>query len=124
MNTRLEEIARRVNWYSDSGRLLANVDLFLSQVMARGTADEIVDVQRHFSEEDFRNAYFFHLREELPPDPRRRRDGRSSRHDSVDRPSRQLAPEPRQHRSPSRVAIHPPPASPRSVVKSDVPHRR
>jgi hypothetical protein len=57
MNTRLEEIARRVNWYSDSGRLLANVDLFLSQVMARGTAEEIVDVRRHFTEEDFRRAY-------------------------------------------------------------------
>jgi len=57
MNTRLEEIARRVNWYSDSGRLLANVDLFLSQVMARGTTAEIIEVQRHFTEDDFRRAY-------------------------------------------------------------------
>lgn len=57
MNARLEEIARRINWYSDSHRLLASVDLFLAQVMARGTADEIADVQRHFSEEDFRKAY-------------------------------------------------------------------
>jgi hypothetical protein len=57
MNARLQEIARRVNWYSDGARLLADVDLFLAQVMARGTADEIVDVQRHFSETDFRRAY-------------------------------------------------------------------
>jgi hypothetical protein len=57
MNTRLEEIAKRINWYSDSGRLLANTDLFLSQVMARATADEVVEVQQHFSEEDFRRAY-------------------------------------------------------------------
>lgn len=57
MSTRLEEIAKRVNWYSDSSRLLANLDLFLSQVMARGTADDIVDVQRRFSEEEFRHAY-------------------------------------------------------------------
>lgn len=57
MDIRLEEIARRVNWYSDSSRLLANVDLFLSQVMARGTADEIVDVQQRFSVDAFRRAY-------------------------------------------------------------------
>jgi hypothetical protein len=57
MNPRLEEIARRINWYSDSTRLLANTNLFLSQVMARGTAAEIIDVQRHFTEEDFRQAY-------------------------------------------------------------------
>lgn len=57
MSNRLEKIAERVNWYSDSRRLLANVDLFLCQVMARGTANDIVEVQRHFSEEDFRKAY-------------------------------------------------------------------
>lgn len=57
MHTRLEEIARRINWYSDSGRLLANVNLFLSQVMARGTADEIVEVRSHFTEDDLRRAY-------------------------------------------------------------------
>jgi hypothetical protein len=57
MSARLEEIARRVNWYSDPTRLIANADLFLAQVMARGTAEEIVDVQRHFSTEQFRDAY-------------------------------------------------------------------
>lgn len=57
MSVSLEDIARRVNWYTPADRLLANTDLFLAQVMARGTADDIVLVQQHFSTEDFKRAY-------------------------------------------------------------------
>ena len=57
METALEEIARRVNWYTAPERLLANVDLFLCQVMARGSTEDIIAVQRRFSMEDFSRAY-------------------------------------------------------------------
>ena len=57
MNASLEDIARRVNWYTPAERLLANVDLFLSQVMARGATDDLIAVQQRFSVEDFRRAY-------------------------------------------------------------------
>ena len=57
MNTELEEIAKRVNWYTDPDRVVANVNLFLSQVMARGSTDDIIAVQQHFSWDDFRRAY-------------------------------------------------------------------
>jgi hypothetical protein len=57
MNAELEEIAKRVNWYTDSVRILANNGLFLAQIMARGSSDDIVTVLRHFSQDDFRKAY-------------------------------------------------------------------
>jgi hypothetical protein len=57
MNAELEEIAKRVNWYTDPGQTLANSGLFLAQIMARGSADDIVTVDRYFSQEDFRKAY-------------------------------------------------------------------
>lgn len=57
MTTSLESIARRVNWYMAPDRLLANVDLFLSQVMARGSTEDIVYVQQRFSCEEMRHAY-------------------------------------------------------------------
>lgn len=57
MNIPLEDIARRVNWYTAPDRLLAHVDLFLSQVMARGSTEDIVCVQQRFSPEQFRHAY-------------------------------------------------------------------
>jgi len=57
MDASLEDIAGRVNWYTPADRLLANVDLFLSQVMARGSADDIATVQQRFSAEQFRHAY-------------------------------------------------------------------
>jgi hypothetical protein len=53
----LEEIARHVNWYTDPRRLLANQDLFLCQVMARGTHEDVVATQRRYSWEEFRKAY-------------------------------------------------------------------
>ena len=62
MNTELEEIAKRVNWYTDPGRTLANVGSFLAQIMARGSADDIITVSRHYSQDDFRKAYL-----EAPP---------------------------------------------------------
>jgi hypothetical protein len=37
MDISLEEVARHVNWYTDPSRLLANSNLLLCQVMARGT---------------------------------------------------------------------------------------
>jgi hypothetical protein len=57
MDIDVEEVARRVNWYTDPGQLLSNPDLFLCQVMARGTIDDIVTTQRHYSSEEFRKAY-------------------------------------------------------------------
>lgn len=54
-NARLREIARRVNWYADV--LLADVDLFLAQVMARGRTEDIVEVERRYSREALRQAY-------------------------------------------------------------------
>ena len=59
MSASLEDIARRVNWYTPPDRLLSDTDLFLAQVMAmaRGTADDIVTVQRRFSPEALGKAY-------------------------------------------------------------------
>jgi hypothetical protein len=57
MNAELEGIAKRVNWYTDPARTLTNTGLFLAQTMARGSADDIVAVGRHFSQDDFRKAY-------------------------------------------------------------------
>lgn len=57
MTTSLHEIAGRVNWYSDPARLLADTNLFLAQVMARGSTDDIVEVLRHYSFDALREAY-------------------------------------------------------------------
>jgi hypothetical protein len=53
----LESIARRVNWYTEPSRLLANVDLFLAQVMARGTTDDVIALQKEYSKAQFKKAY-------------------------------------------------------------------
>lgn len=57
MSNSLKEIARHVNWYTDADRVLADVNLFLCQVMARGSTADIVTVQRTYTQEDFRKAY-------------------------------------------------------------------
>jgi hypothetical protein len=57
LNADLERVAKRVNWYIDPARTLTNPRLFLAQTMARGSADDIVAVGRHYSQEDFREAY-------------------------------------------------------------------
>jgi hypothetical protein len=57
MDISLEEIARRVNWYTDPSRLVANPTLLLCQVMARGTLEDVITTQRKYSREDFRKAY-------------------------------------------------------------------
>ncbi len=53
----LEDIAKNINWYTDPGRLLADADLFLCQVMARGSTEDIVAVQSRYAPEEFRRAY-------------------------------------------------------------------
>jgi hypothetical protein len=53
----LEQVARRVNWYDDPADVLANVDQFLCEVMARGRIEDILAVRQRFSWEDFRKAY-------------------------------------------------------------------
>jgi hypothetical protein len=53
----LEEVARHINWYTDPSRLLANANLFLCQVMARGTIEDVATTQRQYSLEEFRKAY-------------------------------------------------------------------
>ena len=52
----LQDVARHVNWYTDPQRLLVNINLFLCQVMARGSVDDLIVAQRHFAQEDFRKA--------------------------------------------------------------------
>ena len=57
MNAELQEIARRVNWYTPPDRLLADPNLFLAQVMARSSERDLIAVQKQFSVEDFTRAY-------------------------------------------------------------------
>lgn len=57
MSANLEKIARRVNWYTTPERTLANRYLFLAQVMARGTTEDVAAVQQQFSIDDLRRAY-------------------------------------------------------------------
>jgi hypothetical protein len=57
VSSSLEDVAKRINWYMEPRRLLANVDLFLCQVMARGSKDDIVAVRRQYTDDDFRKAY-------------------------------------------------------------------
>jgi len=57
MSASLQEIAKRVNWYTDPERLLADVDLFLSQVMARGSTKDVIAVQQRYSHDALRKAY-------------------------------------------------------------------
>ena len=63
MNTSLHAVARRVNWYTDPAQLLADADLFLAQVMARGSTEDVVEVLRHYPVEALREAY-----RHAPPD--------------------------------------------------------
>lgn len=53
----LEEVARHVNWYTDPKVLLSNVNLFLCQVMARGSVNDIIAAQKVHPKESFKNAY-------------------------------------------------------------------
>lgn len=57
MSTSLRAIAKRVNWYTDPARLLADTDRFLAQVMARGSTEDVVEVLRHYPAEALRTAY-------------------------------------------------------------------
>ncbi|MDN5753042.1 MAG: hypothetical protein L0H15_07145 [Nitrosospira sp.] len=57
MHDPLEDIARRVNWYTPASRLLADGNRFLAEVMARGTADDIALIQRQFTPDDLKKAY-------------------------------------------------------------------
>ena len=53
----LKAIAKRVNWYSEPDELLANVNLFVAQVMARGTTDDVVAIQQAYPRQAFVSAY-------------------------------------------------------------------
>jgi hypothetical protein len=57
MDIELEAIACRINWYTKPDKLLGNLPLFLAQVMARGSADDIVTIQRRFAPQALREAY-------------------------------------------------------------------
>ena len=57
MSMSLQDVARRVNWYTDPARLLANPELFLTHVMARGSTEDVVEVLRHYPMEALRAAY-------------------------------------------------------------------
>ena len=51
--------AHRVNWYTEAEELLADTDLFLNEVMARGRPKEIQAALNHYSTEQFQSAYEF-----------------------------------------------------------------
>jgi hypothetical protein len=53
----LREVARHVNWYTDPDHVLADANLFLSQVMARGSTEDVIAVLQQFTQQSFRNAY-------------------------------------------------------------------
>ena len=57
MNMTLEQVAKRVNWYTPPAQLLANPRLFLCEVMARGAGPDIVTVQEHYDKAAFIDAY-------------------------------------------------------------------
>lgn len=57
MHDSLEDIARRVNWYTPASQLLADSDRFLAEVMARGAVSDIAVIQKHFSRQDLQRAY-------------------------------------------------------------------
>jgi hypothetical protein len=57
MSAGLEEIARRVNWYTDPRQVLADVEGFLCQVMARGTFEDMLTILERFSRDELRSAY-------------------------------------------------------------------
>lgn len=53
----LESVARRVNWYTDPRRVLADADRFLNQVMARSSFADLLVILDRYSTEDLRKAY-------------------------------------------------------------------
>lgn len=53
----LEDVARSVNWYTPPAQVLANQNLFLCEVMARGTLEDILVVRKHYSWDAFTQAY-------------------------------------------------------------------
>ena len=57
METTLLEVAARINWHARPEDVLANETLFLNRVMARGHADDVVTVRRHYSQERLKAAY-------------------------------------------------------------------
>lgn len=56
-NRSLEDVARSVNWYTEPDQVLANQDLFLCEVMARGTLEDLLVAQKHYPQEAFKAAY-------------------------------------------------------------------
>lgn len=53
----LEDVARRVNWYTPPALVLANQNRFLCEVMARGALEDILAVRKHYPWEAFKEAY-------------------------------------------------------------------
>jgi len=57
MNNELISTARRVNWYTDPELLISDQCKFLCEVMARGTAMDIISVRSNIPDSDFQAAY-------------------------------------------------------------------
>lgn len=57
MSLPLEDVARRVNWHREPDQLLADVDRFLAEVMARGNTEDVLAVQAHFTKHQLKQAY-------------------------------------------------------------------
>ena len=53
----LEQVAKRVNWYTPPEESLATPGLFLCQVMARGTVEDIITARQYYDSEAFTDAY-------------------------------------------------------------------
>lgn len=52
----LHALARRIVWFEAPERALADRHRFLAYLMTYGTADDLEEARRHFTEDDFRNA--------------------------------------------------------------------
>jgi len=52
----LHALARRIVWFEPPEKALADRHRFLAYLMTYGTAEDVEEARRHFTEDDFRNA--------------------------------------------------------------------
>ena len=57
MHVTLEQVAKRVNWYTPPAEVLANPRTFLCEVMARGAIEDINTTRQHYDKDTFIDAY-------------------------------------------------------------------
>lgn len=57
IDSRLLNLARRVNWYTPPEELAGDTNALLAEVMARGALEDVLAAREVFTEDDFRRAY-------------------------------------------------------------------